>query len=65
MTLIYEWENPEAKEFFSFIEEMLLMKESQNLEKDDKGSEEDSSSESEGKNSEGLSEEISEECEDG
>ncbi|XP_058570372.1 glutamate-rich protein 2 isoform X2 [Neofelis nebulosa] len=65
MILIYEPENPEAKEFFSLIEEMLLMEKSQNLEEDDEDSEEDSSSESEGESSEELSEESSDECEDG
>uniref|UniRef100_G1LV40 Glutamate rich 2 n=1 Tax=Ailuropoda melanoleuca TaxID=9646 RepID=G1LV40_AILME len=65
MILIYEPENPEAKEFFSLIEEMLLMEKSQNLEEDDDDSEEDSSGESEGESSEELSEESSDECEDG
>ncbi|KAM5265214.1 glutamate-rich protein 2 isoform 4-T5 [Hipposideros larvatus] len=64
MILLYEPENPEAKEFFSLIEEMLLMEETQNLEEDDQDSEEDSSSESNGE-SEALSEESSDECEDG
>nr|XP_055164147.1 glutamate-rich protein 2 isoform X2 [Nyctereutes procyonoides] len=64
MILIYEPENPEAKEFFSLIEEMLLMEKSQNLEEDDEDSEEDSSGESEGESSEELSEESSDECED-
>ncbi|XP_006729789.1 glutamate-rich protein 2-like [Leptonychotes weddellii] len=63
--LLYEPENHEAKEFFSLIEEMLLMEKSQNLEKDDEDSEEDSSGESEGESSEELSEESSDECEDG
>uniref|UniRef100_M3XNZ9 Glutamate-rich 2 n=2 Tax=Mustela putorius furo TaxID=9669 RepID=M3XNZ9_MUSPF len=65
MILIYEPENPEAKEFFSLIEEMLLMEKSQNPEEDDEDSEEDSSGESEGESSEELSEESSDECEDG
>ncbi|XP_040499982.1 glutamate-rich protein 2 isoform X1 [Ursus maritimus] len=65
MILIYEPENPEAKEFFSLIEEMLLMEKSQNLEEDDEDSEEDSSGESEGESSEELSEESSDDCEDG
>ncbi|XP_054418763.1 glutamate-rich protein 2 [Pteronotus mesoamericanus] len=65
MILIYEPENPEAKEFFSLIEEMLQMERAQNLGEDDKDSEEDSSSESEGESSEELSEESSDECEDG
>ncbi|XP_014641350.1 PREDICTED: glutamate-rich protein 2 isoform X1 [Ceratotherium simum simum] len=65
MILIYEPENPEAKEFFSLIEEMLLMEKAQNLEEDDEDSEDDSSGASEGESSEGLSEESSDECEDG
>uniref|UniRef100_F6ZGV8 Glutamate rich 2 n=1 Tax=Equus caballus TaxID=9796 RepID=F6ZGV8_HORSE len=64
MILIYEPENPEAKEFFSLIEEMLLMEKTQTLEEDDEDSEEDSSGESEGESSEDLSEESSDECED-
>ncbi|XP_058405208.1 glutamate-rich protein 2 isoform X2 [Diceros bicornis minor] len=65
MILIYEPENPEAKEFFSLIEEMLLMEKAQNLEEDDEDSEDDSSGASEGESSEGLSEESSDKCEDG
>uniref|UniRef100_A0A4X1VHZ6 Glutamate rich 2 n=2 Tax=Sus scrofa TaxID=9823 RepID=A0A4X1VHZ6_PIG len=65
MILIYEPENPEAKEFLSLIEEMLLMEKAQNLEEDDEESEEDSSSESEGENSEDSSGESSDDCEDG
>ncbi|XP_039076403.1 glutamate-rich protein 2 isoform X4 [Hyaena hyaena] len=65
MILIYEPENPEAKEFFSLIEEMLLMEKSQNLEEGDEDSEEDSSGESEGESSEKLSEDSPDECEDG
>ncbi|XP_059962377.1 glutamate-rich protein 2 isoform X2 [Mesoplodon densirostris] len=65
MILIYEPENPEAKEFFLLIEEMLLMEKAQNLEEDDEESEEDSSGESEGESSEDPSEESSDECEDG
>ncbi|XP_059784058.1 glutamate-rich protein 2 isoform X1 [Balaenoptera ricei] len=65
MILIYEPENPEAKEFFSLIEEMLLMEKAQNLEEDDEESEEDSSGEGEGESSEDPSEESSDECEDG
>ncbi|XP_036899363.1 glutamate-rich protein 2 [Sturnira hondurensis] len=65
MILIYEPENPEAKEFLSLIEEMLLMEKSPNLEEDDKDSEEDSGGESEGESSEELSEGSSDECEDG
>ncbi|XP_057602562.1 glutamate-rich protein 2 [Hippopotamus amphibius kiboko] len=65
MILIYEPENPEAKEFFSLIEEMLLMEKAQNLEEDDGESEDDSSSESEGESTEDPSEESSDECEDG
>ncbi|XP_055254372.1 glutamate-rich protein 2 isoform X2 [Moschus berezovskii] len=64
MILIYEPENPEAKEFFSLIEEMLLMKKAQNVEEDDDEGEEDSS-ESEGGSTEDPSEESSDECEDG
>ncbi|XP_006866754.1 PREDICTED: glutamate-rich protein 2 [Chrysochloris asiatica] len=65
MILIYEPENPEAKEFFSLIEEMLLMEKTQSLEEDHEDSEEDSSAESEGESSEELSEESTDECEDG
>ncbi|XP_053521000.1 glutamate-rich protein 2 [Artibeus jamaicensis] len=65
MILIYEPENPEAKEFLSLIEEMLLMEKSPNVEEDDRDSEEDSSGESEGESSEELSEGSSDECEDG
>uniref|UniRef100_A0A8C9UU20 Glutamate rich 2 n=1 Tax=Spermophilus dauricus TaxID=99837 RepID=A0A8C9UU20_SPEDA len=65
MILIYEPENPEAKEFLSLIEEMLLMEKAQNLKEDEEDSEEDSSGESEGESSEDLSDESSVECEDG
>nr|KAF6450108.1 glutamate rich 2 [Molossus molossus] len=65
LILIYEPENPEAKEFFSLIEEMLLKEKARNLEDDDQESEEDSSRESEGESTEELSEESSDECEDG
>ncbi|XP_077008066.1 glutamate-rich protein 2 isoform X2 [Tamandua tetradactyla] len=65
MILIYEPENPEAKEFSSLIEEMLLMEKAPSLEEDDEDSEEESSGESEEESSEGLSEESSDECEDG
>ncbi|XP_012506136.1 PREDICTED: glutamate-rich protein 2 [Propithecus coquereli] len=65
MILIYEPENPEAKEFLALIEEMLLMEKGQNLKKDDEDSEEDSSGESEGESREDLNDESSEECEDG
>ncbi|XP_020756152.1 glutamate-rich protein 2 isoform X1 [Odocoileus virginianus] len=64
MILIYEPENPEAKEFFSLIEEMLLLEKAQNLEEDDDESEDDNS-ESEGGSTEDPSEESSDECEDG
>ncbi|XP_040085250.1 glutamate-rich protein 2 isoform X2 [Oryx dammah] len=64
MILIYEPENPEAKEFFSLIEEMLLLEKAQNLEEDDDESEEDNS-EREGESTEDPSEESSDECEDG
>ncbi|XP_036176554.1 glutamate-rich protein 2 isoform X5 [Myotis myotis] len=65
MILIYEPENPEAKEFLVLIEEMLLMEKAQNREEDEEDSEEDSSGESEGESSEEPSEESSDECEDG
>ncbi|XP_046303476.1 glutamate-rich protein 2 [Marmota monax] len=65
MIIIYEPENPEAKEFLSLIEEMLLMEKAQNLKEDEEDSEEDSSGESEGEGSEDLSDESSDECEDG
>lgn len=65
MILIYEPENPEAKEFSSLIEEMLLKEKAQNLEEDEEESEEDSSTESEGESSEKESNESAEECEDG
>ncbi|XP_069321394.1 glutamate-rich protein 2 [Eulemur rufifrons] len=65
MILIYEPENPEAKEFLALIEEMLLMEKSQNLKKDDEDSEEDSSSESEEESSEDPNDESSDEGEDG
>ncbi|XP_052508929.1 LOW QUALITY PROTEIN: glutamate-rich protein 2 [Budorcas taxicolor] len=64
MILIYEPENPEAKEFLSLIEEMLLMEKAQNLEEDDDKSEEDNS-EREGESTEDPSGESSDECEDG
>ncbi|KAM4859505.1 glutamate-rich protein 2 isoform 1-T3 [Thomomys bottae] len=65
MILIYEPENPEAKEFFTLIEEMLLREKAQNVEEETEDSEEESSSESEGDSSENTSEESSDECEDG
>ncbi|XP_047400107.1 glutamate-rich protein 2 isoform X4 [Sciurus carolinensis] len=65
MILIYEPENPEAKEFLSLIEEVLLMEKAQNLKEDEEDSEEDSSGESEEESSEDTSEESSDECEDG
>ncbi|XP_037706170.1 glutamate-rich protein 2 isoform X2 [Choloepus didactylus] len=65
MILIYEPENPEAKEFSSLIEEMLLMEKAPSLEEDDEDSEDESSGESEGESSEDLSEDSSDECEDG
>ncbi|KAI5187689.1 Glutamate-Rich Protein 2 [Manis pentadactyla] len=61
MILIYEPENPEAKEFFSLIEEMLLMEKAQNLEEDDEDSDEDRGGESEGESSKDLSEESADE----
>ncbi|XP_023363313.1 glutamate-rich protein 2 isoform X2 [Otolemur garnettii] len=65
MILIYEPENPEAKEFFALIEEMLQMEKAQNLKKDDEESEEDSSEESEGESSEDEEDDSSDECEEG
>nr|XP_034349742.1 glutamate-rich protein 2 isoform X3 [Arvicanthis niloticus] len=64
MILIYEPENPVAKEFFSLIEEILLKEKAQD-EEDEEDSEEDSSSESEVDSSEDGSEDSSDECEDG
>ncbi|XP_055236239.1 glutamate-rich protein 2 isoform X3 [Gorilla gorilla gorilla] len=65
MILIYEPENPEAKEFFTLIEEMLLMEKTQNHEQDGEDSDEDSSGESKGESHEELSDESSDEGEDG
>ncbi|XP_055145652.1 glutamate-rich protein 2 isoform X3 [Symphalangus syndactylus] len=65
MILIYEPENPEAKEFFTLIEEMLLMEKTQNREQDGEDSDEDSSSENKGESDELLSDESSDEGEDG
>ncbi|KAL6093261.1 hypothetical protein STEG23_017897, partial [Scotinomys teguina] len=67
MILIYEPENPVAKEFFSLIEEILLKEEDQKQEEDDEDSEEDTSSESdtESNSSEDGSDDSSDECEDG
>ncbi|XP_012882847.1 PREDICTED: glutamate-rich protein 2 [Dipodomys ordii] len=65
MILIYEPENPEAKEFFTLIEEMLLKEKAQNVEEEAEDSEEGSSSESEGESTEEASEESSEEGEEG
>lgn len=64
MILIYEPENPVAKEFFSLIEEILLKEKAQD-EEDEEDSDEDSSSESEVDSSEDGSEDSSDECEDG
>ncbi|XP_075385736.1 glutamate-rich protein 2 isoform X2 [Tenrec ecaudatus] len=64
MILIYEPENPEAKEFFSLIEEMLLLEKEQSPEEGNEDLE-DSSAESEGDSSEEPSDESSDECEDG
>ncbi|XP_021047862.1 glutamate-rich protein 2 isoform X2 [Mus pahari] len=64
MILIYEPENPVAKEFFSLIEEILLKEKAQD-EEDEEDSDEDSSSESEVESSEDGSEDSSDECEDG
>ncbi|CAH6788529.1 Erich2 [Phodopus roborovskii] len=65
MILIYEPENPVAKEFFSLIEEILLKEKSQKHEEDEEDSEEDTSSESEAESSEDASDDSSDECEDG
>lgn len=65
MILIYEPENPVAKEFFSLIEEILLKEEAQKQKDDEEDSEEGSSTESEAESSEEGSEEgSSDECED-
>ncbi|XP_008565871.1 PREDICTED: glutamate-rich protein 2 [Galeopterus variegatus] len=64
MILIYEPENPEAKEFSTLIEEMLLMEKAQNLEEDGEDSE-GSSDESEGESSQELSDESPGEWADG
>ncbi|XP_040828024.1 glutamate-rich protein 2 [Ochotona curzoniae] len=58
MILIYEPENPEAKEFLSLIEEMLLKEKAQHLEEEEV-SEEDSSEESQEDSSEAGSSESS------
>uniref|UniRef100_A0A5F9C232 Glutamate rich 2 n=1 Tax=Oryctolagus cuniculus TaxID=9986 RepID=A0A5F9C232_RABIT len=65
MILIYEPENPEAKEFLSLIEEMLLKEKEQTVEEEDEDSEEESSDESKEESSEAESEESSGEWEDG
>ncbi|XP_059116633.1 glutamate-rich protein 2 isoform X5 [Peromyscus eremicus] len=65
MILIYEPENPVAKEFFSLIEEILLKEKAQKREEDDEDSEEATSSESDAESSEDGSEDSSDECEDG
>uniref|UniRef100_A0A2K5DQA3 Glutamate rich 2 n=1 Tax=Aotus nancymaae TaxID=37293 RepID=A0A2K5DQA3_AOTNA len=65
MILIYEPENPEAKEFFTLIEEMLPIEKTQNREKDSEDSDEDSSGESKGESDEELSDGSSDEGEDG
>ncbi|KFO22490.1 hypothetical protein H920_16186 [Fukomys damarensis] len=62
IVLVYEPENPEAKEFSSLIEEMLMKEKAQNLEEE---SGEDSSTESEGESSENESSGSSDECDDG
>lgn len=64
MILIYEPENPVAKEFFSLIEEILLKEKAQE-EEEEEDSDEDSSSESEVDSSEDGSEDSSDDCEDG
>nr|XP_048282128.1 glutamate-rich protein 2 isoform X2 [Myodes glareolus] len=65
MILIYEPENPVAKEFFSLIEEILLKEKAQKQKDDEEDSEESTSSESEAESSEEGSEDSSDECEDG
>ncbi|XP_038193855.1 glutamate-rich protein 2 isoform X1 [Arvicola amphibius] len=66
MILIYEPENPVAKEFFSLIEEILLKEKAQKQEEEEEeDSEEGTSSESEAESSEEGSEDSSDECEDG
>ncbi|XP_055456690.1 glutamate-rich protein 2 isoform X3 [Psammomys obesus] len=65
MILIYEPENPVAKEFFSLIEEILLKEKAQKSEDDEEDSEEDTSSESEAESSEDGSDDSSDKCEDG
>ncbi|XP_051022649.1 glutamate-rich protein 2 isoform X2 [Acomys russatus] len=70
MILIYEPENPVAKEFFSLIEEILLKEKAQKHEEEEEDSdEEDTSSESETESSEDASsdddDDSSDECEDG
>ncbi|XP_006878916.1 PREDICTED: glutamate-rich protein 2 [Elephantulus edwardii] len=65
MILAYEPENPEAKEFFSLIEEMLLIEKTQCPEEDGDDSDDNSSLESEGESSKEPSEESSEGGEDG
>ncbi|XP_040601473.1 glutamate-rich protein 2 isoform X3 [Mesocricetus auratus] len=65
MILIYEPENPVAKEFFLLIEEILLKEKAQKQEEDEEDSDEDTSSESEAESSEDASDDSSDECEDG
>uniref|UniRef100_A0A2K5E7J4 Glutamate decarboxylase 1 n=1 Tax=Aotus nancymaae TaxID=37293 RepID=A0A2K5E7J4_AOTNA len=65
MILIYEPENPEAKEFFTLIEKKLLIEKTQNCEKDSEDSDEDSSSESVQGESDELSDRSSDKGEDG
>ncbi|XP_075840509.1 glutamate-rich protein 2 isoform X2 [Microtus pennsylvanicus] len=66
MILIYEPENPVAKEFFSLIEEILLKEKAQKQKDEEEDSEEEgTSSESEAESSEDGSEDSSDECEDG
>uniref|UniRef100_A0A8C6RC39 Glutamate rich 2 n=1 Tax=Nannospalax galili TaxID=1026970 RepID=A0A8C6RC39_NANGA len=64
MILIYEPENPVAKEFFSLIEEILLKEKTQTHQEDEEDSKEDSSSESEGENSKDASDYSSDECDE-
>nr|XP_045003560.1 glutamate-rich protein 2 [Jaculus jaculus] len=65
MILIYEPENPVAKEFFSLIEEILRKEKAHNVEEeDDNDSDEDGSSDSEEESSEDGSDDSSDDCDD-
>ncbi|CAO2597137.1 Glutamate-rich protein 2 [Lemmus lemmus] len=65
MILIYEPENPVAKEFLSLIEEILLKEKDQKQKDDEEESEEGTSSESDAESSEEGSQDSSDECENG